>query len=401
MNLSMSDLAITGPAATDDADDAAFVSEVRAFLAQTLTPQMQAAARATLGNYSEMEPGMAWYRKLYERGWIAPAWPKANGGAGWTVRQRFLFDRECALADAPTVFGVGLRSIGPLLIEMGTEAQKSRYLEAILRGDDLWCQGFSEPGAGSDLAAITCRADRDGDHYVINGTKIWTTGAHHANRMFGIFRSRQCPKKQQGMTFLLLDMDSLGLTVQPILGLAGEHEFNQIFFDNVRVPLENRVGEEDDGWTVAKRLMQLARSNNTPAVLVKKVLARTARAIAQLEPGYEPSLRTRLMALEIELTAFEQMELAALATGRPRPNDNTVPSVLKLTGSELHQRVSELAKDVAGQYAMAGLSAVGLNGAELDVGAHATAKYLAVRAATIYSGSSETQRNVVAAQLGF
>jgi acyl-CoA dehydrogenase len=277
---------------------------------------------------------------------------------------------------------------------MGTTAQRERYLPAILSGDDLWCQGFSEPGAGSDLAAISTRAVRDGDAYVINGSKIWTTGAHLANRMFAIVRTADGARRQEGLTFLLVDMDSPGLTITPIPGLAGEHEFNQVFFDGVRVPAANRVGDENDGWSVAKRLMQLARSNNTPAALVRRVLRRTAEMV-RADGGSWPGARARLATLTIELEAFEGLELAALTTGRPRLGDALNPSMLKLIGSELHQKVAELALDVAGPAAAASLEAVGVAGPDIDAGAFVMAKHLSTRAATIYSGSSETHRNVI------
>jgi len=380
-------------------DDAVFRAEVRAFLDQALTPDLREAGRRTIGVHSDIAACRIWHRRLFERGWIAPAWPAAWGGTGWSPRQRFIFDRECALNDAPVLFAGGVRSLGPLLIEMGTPRQRARYLPAILSGQDLWCQGFSEPGAGSDLAAIQTRAVRRGDAYHVTGSKIWTTGAHLANRMFAIVRTSDGERRQQGLTFLLIDMASPGLTVTPILGLAGEHEFNQVFFDAVAVPVANRVGEEDEGWATAKRLMQLARSNNTPAALVRRALRRTAAAIEAAGAGLEPEIRSRLAGLEIELLAFEQVELAALPSGRPSANDASAPSMLKLIGSELHQRIAELAVEVAGPPAAASLASLGLAGDEIDDGARVMAKHLAVRAATIYSGSSETQRNVIARQL--
>jgi len=395
---SLAALSTPAPAATQQ-DEAAFLAEVRAFLAEALTPDLREAGRLTLGVHADIAACRIWHRRLFERGWVAPAWPVVWGGAGWTARQRFLFERECALNDAPVLFAGGIRSLGPLLIEIGTPLQQARYLPAILSGEDLWCQGFSEPGAGSDLAAIATRAERRGEHYVVNGAKIWTTGAHHSNRMFAIVRTSDGERRQQGLTFLLIDMDSPGLTVSPILGLAGEHEFNQVFFDDVRVPVANRVGEEDDGWGVAKRLMQLARSNNTPSGLVRRVLRRCADAVAAAGDRLEPALRARLASLEIELTAFERLELAALPAGRPRPEDQVSPSMLKLVGSELHQKVAELALEVAGPPATAALAALGMAGEAVDAGARVMAKHLAVRAATVYSGTSETQRNVIARHL--
>jgi acyl-CoA dehydrogenase len=382
------------PAASAPWDDDAFLAEIRAFLAVALTPDLREAGRLTLGVHADIDACRLWHRRLFAQGWIAPAWPKAWGGAGWDARQRFLWDRECALNDAPVLFAGGIRSLGPLLIEIGTADQRSRYIPGILNGDDLWCQGFSEPGAGSDLAAVSTRAVRDGDDYVVDGSKIWTTGAHHSNRMFALVRTADEGKRQRGLTFLLIDMPSPGLTVSPILGLAGDHEFNQVFFDGVRVPVANRVGEENDGWSVAKRLMQLARSNNTPAALVRRILRRTELSVLAV-PELGADVRRRLMGLKIELETFAQMEVAALAAGRPALADQIGPSMLKLVGSELHQRVSELAAEVAGPAGAATLDAVGLAGESLDAGARAMAKHFTCRSASIYSGSSETQRNVI------
>lgn len=378
-------------------DEEEFLARVRDFLGRALTPDLRQACRDTLGVHAEIGASQLWYRRLYEQGWIAPAWPVEWGGTGWTPRQRYLFEQECARNDAPTLFQGGIRSLGPLLIEQGTPEQRARYLPAILNGSDLWAQGFSEPGAGSDLAAISTRAERQGDRYIVNGSKIWTTGAQYCNRMFAIVRTADMPKRQQGMTFLLIDMASPGLTVRPIIDLAGRHEFNQVFFDNVAVPVENRVGEENDGWTMAKRLMAMARSNNTPASLVRRSLRRAEALIAGQTP--DPGLRRRLVELTLELDVFEQLELNALPGGRPRPGDQTAPSMLKLVGTELHQKICELALEAAGPAALPALCPVAADDPWLDAGSHATAKHLSVRAATIYSGTSETQRNVIAGQL--
>lgn len=378
-------------------DDDAFLADVRAFLRRALTPDLREAGRRTLGVHSDIAAGRAWHRRLFNQGWIAPAWPRRWGGAGWSARRKFLFDRECALNDAPVLFAGGLRSLGPLLIEAGTPDQRSRYLPAILSGDDLWGQAFSEPGAGSDLARISTRAVRDGDAYVVDGAKIWTTGAHLANRLFALVRTSSHGRPQEGLTFLLIDLPADGLTISPIITIDGEHELNALFFDGVRVPVTNRVGAEGDGWAVAKRLMALARSNNTPSALVRRVFQ---RAKAGAGADIEPDLRRRLVEAEIELAAFEQTELAALPDGLPRPGDVAAPSMLKLIGSELHQKVAELAMEIAGPLRGPALVAA-LDDDEdtVTLGARATAKHLATRAASIYSGTSETHRNVIASVL--
>lgn len=383
------------------ADDAVFLSSVRAFLAEALTPDLRAAGRQTLGGHSDIAACRLWHARLFARGWIAPAWPKAWGGTGWSARQRFLFDRECALNDAPVLFAGGLRSLGPLLIEQGTDEQRARYLEPILSGADLWCQGFSEPGAGSDLAAVACRAVRHGDTYRLSGSKLWTTGAHLANRMFGIFRTADGDRRQAGLTFLLVDMDSPGLTVSPILDLSGRHDFNQVFFDDVPVPVANRVGAENAGWAMARRLMQLARANNTPAALVRRALRHATEALKLAGPDVEPGPRERLMSLSIEVEAFERLELDILPSGRPGPIDQVAPSMLKLVGSQLNQRIAELVMEIAGVTSSAALDVLTVaddrpGGAALDAGARAMARHLGLRAATIYSGASEMQRDIIA-----
>lgn len=369
--------------------DQEFLGEIRAFLAHALTPDLRDAGRRTIGVHSDIDACRMWHRRLFEQGWIAPAWPKAWGGAGWTARQRFVFERECAAHDAPVLFAGGIRSLGPLLIEQGTDAQRRRYLPAILSGADLWCQGFSEPAAGSDLAAVQSRAVRDGEHYIVTGSKIWTTGAHHANRMFALLRTEHCARKQDGLTFVLMDMHSPGVSVSPILDLTGAHEFNQVFFEEVRVPAENRVGDEGDGWSVAKRLMQLARSNNTPSALVRRTLNSACRAAVEAGVARDPAIARKITTLEIELEAYAQIELASLPGGAIGPERDYAASMLKIIGTELHQKVTALSLEISAPHGACEQTGVGPQGA-------VAAKYFATRAATIYSGTSETHRNIIA-----
>lgn len=352
--------------------ESVFVEDVRAFLAEALTPDLRTAGRATTGVHSDIGACRKWHKQLAARGWIAPAWPKAHGGTGWSARQRFLFDRECADNDAPVLFAGGLRSLGPLLIAMGTDAQKRRYLPAILGGDDLWCQGFSEAGAGSDLAALSISAMRDGDCYRINGRKLWTTGAQHANRMFLLVRTARAEKPHRGITFLLADMDTPGLTVLPIRTIDGDCDFNEVVFDDVRIPMENRVGEEGEGWAAAKLLMRFARSNNTTSAHLRRALRR-ARETAP--PGVS------FAAVETPLVAYEALELALLSANRLDGSDEVASSMLKTLATELNQRISEFGLDAAGAVCLP------------------TKRYLATRAASIYSGTNEIHRNLLARHL--
>lgn len=243
----------------------AFRDEVRRFLDSALTDDLREAQRRCPGIFLDYEHNIVWHRILYRQGWIAPSWPKRYGGTGWDLTRRYIWTTESTLADAPSLAPMGLGMCGPMLMGHGTEEQKAYYLPRILSGEDYWCQGYSEPGAGSDLASLKLKADSDGDHYVLNGTKIWTTHAHVANRMFCLVRTDAGGRPQQGITFLLLDMETPGITVEPIVFASGAHEVNQVFFDDVRVPKANRVGEENQGWTVAKYLLEFERGGGGSA----------------------------------------------------------------------------------------------------------------------------------------
>jgi acyl-CoA dehydrogenase len=303
-----------------------------------------------------------------------------------------MFDRECAENDAPVLFASGIRTIGPLLIALGTPEQRKRFLQPILSGEEVWCQGFSETMAGSDLAALQTKAVSDGDDYVVNGSKIWTTGAHHANRMFCLVRTSQCERRQDGITFLLVDMDTPGLSLRPIITLGSCHEVNQLTFDDMRVPKANRVGAENSGWGVAKELMRFARASNTTSGLLRRAWRQTSRALNGVRSDYA----IRCAQIEIELTEFEALELNLLRT-TGAVDGAMSSSLLKIRATELHQKISEIGIEAVG---VAASIAVGSEADDwLAAGAHATEKYLNTRAASIYSGTNETHRNLIAGHL--
>ncbi|MET4274349.1 alkylation response protein AidB-like acyl-CoA dehydrogenase [Bradyrhizobium sp. F1.2.2] len=230
-----------------NAEERAFQDEVRGFIAKNLTEEMKRATALTPSVFSDPDIGMAWQRTLHKQGWGAPGWPVEHGGPDWTPAQRWIFETESARAGVPNVNVMGVKMVGPVIIGFGSPEQKNFYLPRILSGEDYWCQGYSEPGSGSDLSSLKTRAVRDGDDYIINGTKIWTTHAHHANRMFALVRTSDGPRQQDGISFILIDMKTPGITTRPILTIGGDHEVNQVFFDDVRVPVANRVGEEGQG----------------------------------------------------------------------------------------------------------------------------------------------------------
>ncbi len=373
-----------------------FVGEVRCFLATALTEDLRQAGRDTVGVHSDIGACREWHRRLYSKGWIAPAWPAPFGGTGWSPAQRLAFERECAENDVPILFAGGVRNVGPLLIAMGTEEQRNKYLHPILDGSDLWCQGFSEVGAGSDLAALQTRAERAGDQYIVNGSKIWTTGAHLANRMFALVRTAAGARPQAGITFLLVDMSLPGVAVKPIRSIAGDDEFCEVHFDDVCVPVADRVGQENEGWAAARLLMRFARASNTTTGLLRRASRRAAATIKAYAP-YDSDLALKLSELKCQLEAFEAVELSTLnATAQDAVTDAQA-SMMKTLASELHQKITEVAFDAAGPLAAPVL--IGPDPVHLSEGAFATRKLLATRAASIYSGTNETHRNLIARSL--
>jgi acyl-CoA dehydrogenase len=382
--------------------DCAFRDEVHGFLAANLTEDMRQAGAHNTATFCDVDVIARWHDILYRKGWVAPAWPLEYGGPGWSVIQRYIFASECAAACTPGTFSFGTLMCGPVIMRYGTDEQKAFYLNRILSGDDRWCQGYSEPGAGSDLASLQTRAVSDGDDYVVTGTKIWTTFAHHANRMFCLVRTNTSAKPQRGISFLLVDMQSPGISMSPIVNIAGDHEFNQVFLDGVRVPKRNRVGAENEGWSVAKYLLEFERSVDQAARL--RVMIEHVKRLMHLCNADDASLRTKLAQAECEIRALEVMEhrtMSALSLGQ---SPGSAASLLKLRGSEMIQRLDELALEALGSYAAVyqpkALRA-GYNGPIVGPteGLVTTARYLYDRAVTIFGGTSEIQRDILARTL--
>ncbi|MEO0981298.1 MAG: acyl-CoA dehydrogenase family protein [Pseudomonadota bacterium] len=384
--------------------DEAFRAETRAFLDEHLTPDMRADAARGAGVWAEHELALRWQKILHQYGRVAPSWPKEHGGCEWSVVQRYIWDSENAMATAPRIPAMGLKMCGPVLMKYGTPEQKARFLPRILSGDDIWCQGYSEPGSGSDLASLQCRAERDGDSYVVNGTKIWTTYAQFSNWIFCLVRTNADGRPQEGISFLLIAMDSPGLTVQPIITLAGDHEVNQVFFDDVRVPVSNLVGDENQGWTVAKYLLEHERGGSFAAGMKRKLAV--LKSMAADEPSGagdrlidDPDFACRLADAEIAVSGIditEQRIISNISTGTAGPAD---PSFLKLRGTEMTQKLDELAVEAVGQYALPEFVAAREARANWapgpDCAIPVVGTYFNNRAATIYGGSSEVQRNIM------
>ena len=388
-----------------------FRAEVAEFFATAPTLAIREAGRKTTSIFAPFKECMEWQRILFEKGWVAPHWPKESGGTGWSVEQRFIFAEEYRKADLPPLLPQSLGMVGPLLIDLGTEEQKARYLPGILSGDDFWAQGYSEPNSGSDLASLSCRADADGDDYVINGSKIWTTYAHHANRMFMLVRTSNEGKKQQGITFLLLDRtDYPGMTIRPIIGLDGFPEQCEVFFEDVRVPQSGRVGAENEGWAVAKHLLTHERGGGNAASPTLMRYCERAREAAAATPSpfggmlaTDPVFQRELGELEADIASLGHFEKLAIS-GHAIARDPAFPSINKTINSELIQLASTIMAQVSGVGGLVRqLEAlrVGSNaeplGSEFDL--ISMPLYLNSRATTIYAGSNEVQRDLIARSL--
>ena len=375
-------------------EEAAFRDEVRAWIGANLPDEL----RDKVLGYRELTKDdlLRWHKTLAKKGWIAPHWPKQWGGTDWTVVQRYIFEEECGAAGCPPIVPFGVRMCAPVLLRFGTDAQKQRFLPRMYNGEDFWVQGYSEPGAGSDLASLKTRAVRDGDHYVVTGQKIWTTLGHYGDWIFCLVRTdAKTEKRQDGISFLLVDMKSPGITVRPIVLLDQSREVNEVFFDDVRVPAENLVHEENRGWTVAKFLLGYERMGTGNIAVCKRELARVKELAARAGLLEDPRFGDRLTRVEVELMALEITNLRFLDQLRGGRPPGAEVSLLKIKGTEIQQTLTELMMQTAGP--LAPIFRPVTPDAPFDAFTAALfPRYCNVRKATIYAGSNEIQRNIIA-----
>ncbi len=384
------------------AEEQAFRDEVKTFLADKLPKEMSDKIRTgqELGKAGQEQ----WHSILNEQGWLAPNWPAEYGGCEWNAVQRHIFEEECAFASAPRIMPFGLSMLAPVLQKFGSKEQNDYYLPRILAGDDWWCQGYSEPGAGSDLASLKTRAVRDGDHYVVNGQKTWTTLGQHANMIFCLVRTNTEVKNQEGISFLLIDMDTPGIEVRPIILLDGSAEVNEVWFTDVRVPVENLVGEEDKGWTYAKYLLTHERTNIAGVGFSQAGLAAVKRAAKTEVSGGRTLMQNALFAarvaqVEIDLMAMSTTNLRIISKAAVGQAPGVEASMLKVKGTIIRQEINDLARRAAGPYAMPFVSeAVEGDNAPIgpDYAGPVAAQYFNNRKLSIFGGSNEIQRGIIA-----
>jgi alkylation response protein AidB-like acyl-CoA dehydrogenase len=373
-------------------EELAFRDEVRQFLSAELPADIR--DRIVRGDHSHVrDDTVRWQKILHAKGWGAPAWPVEFGGTGWSKTQQYIFETECTLADAPAQLAFGIKMVAPVLMRYGSPEQQSRFLPRILAAEDWWCQGYSEPGSGSDLASLKMRAERDGDEYVLNGQKVWNTLGHFADWIFCLVRTDSNAKPQKGISFLLVDMKTPGITVRPTKLLDGSFEVNEIWFDNVRVPVTNRIGEENEGWTYAKFLLGHERTNIAGIGWSKRELRRLKSDAAKVSKDGRPLLQdpvfgSRIAQVEIELTALEITNMRVIFAEAAKKAPGPEASMLKIRGTEIMQRISELHMELLGASALAY--------AHDSDDSRATELYLNLRKLTIFGGSNEIQRNIIA-----
>ena len=386
------------------AEEQAFRAEVQRFLAEEVPARLKdkgdAGKRFIKADFEE------WHALLNHKGWLAASWPKEYGGTGWSVVQKFIFDNECALAHTPRIQPFGVNMVAPVIIKYGSEQQKQYWLPRILKGEDWWCQGYSEPGAGSDLASVKTTAVRQGEHYIVNGQKTWTTLGQHANMIFCLVRTDREAKPQQGISFLLIDMNTPGIEIRPIITLDGEHEINEVFFTDVKVPVENLVGEENKGWDCAKYLLTHERTTiagvgYSVAGLerLKGLAARVMKNGQSLDQ--DPLFAARLAKVEIELENMKTTNLRVIAAVAGGGVPGAESSMLKIKGTEIRQEIFSLTRRALGPYALPYIrEALDESYDAEPIGpiesAFAASHYFNYRKLSIYGGSNEIQKNIIA-----
>jgi alkylation response protein AidB-like acyl-CoA dehydrogenase len=388
-------------------EETAFRDEAYAFITESLPDWLADKVRS--GKRLAKADYLTWHNALNARGWLAWHWPVEHGGTGWTPVQKHIFEEVCIAACAPRVIPFGLNMLGPVLIKFGTEAQKAHYLPRILSGTDWWCQGYSEPGAGSDLASLKTRAVKQGDSYIVNGQKTWTTLGHFADWMFCLVKTDSSGKPQEGISFLLIDMKSPGITVRPIVTLDGEHEVNEVFLDDVAVPAANLVGEENQGWTCAKYLLTYERTGIAGVAFAKQGLDHL-KQVARMQKkngrplSQDPLFAARLAEVEIDLMAMETFNLRTVCAAEAGAAPGPESSMLKIKGTVIRQEITDLLRRAVGPYALPFVPEAfddGYNEEPIGPeGAMPLARqYFNMRKLSIYGGSNEIQRNIIAKQI--
>jgi len=385
--------------------DRAFQAEVRQFIAEAYPADLK--AKMERGEELRKEDFIRWQQIVNAKGWAAPAWPTEYGGPGWSATQRYIYSEELAAASTPPILPFGINMVAPVIYTFGNADQKKRFLPRILDATDWWCQGYSEPGSGSDLASLRTKAERQGDHYIVNGAKTSTTLAQHADWIFCLVRTDSTGKQQEGISFLLIDMKTPGIRVRPIITIDGGHEVNEVFLDDVKVPVENLIGKEGQGWTYAKFLLGHERSGIAAVGRSKRAIARL-KSIAEAETMdgapliTDPAFSRRISEVEVDLIALEFTELRTLASESSGKGPGPESSILKIKGTEIQQAITELLVEAVGSYAAPFVRDVpdGQRWNEYPIGpgyaANVAPSYFNMRKTSIYGGSNEIQKNIIA-----